>query len=182
MGTGTVGMARTVVLRQTGAVLIPVAVWALCVLALADAVVEGTPTFAVRVGVVASAVAWAVWVGLASPCMVVERAGLRIINPLRTHWVPYGALDEVRVRGLTSVTARHVSGRLRSITSWNAPGVPLRYTAAAPPVATVIEHFRSDWEQRSTGDTEALATTSWRWRPALALLALVAASIAIWLR
>ena len=46
---GTVGATRTVVLRQTGAVLVPVAVWVVCALALGDAVVEGTPGFAVRV-------------------------------------------------------------------------------------------------------------------------------------
>ena len=183
MGTGTAGTARSLVLRQTGAVLVPAAVWLFCALAVADAVVEGSLGYALRITVLMTAIAFAVWLVLASPCLVVEREGLRIVNPLRVHWIPFAALETVRVRGMTSVTARHQSGRSRSITSWNAPGVPRRYTPSTAPVASLIESFRTSWEHSAgVGGAAAAVSTSWRWRPALVLLALGAANIAIWLR
>jgi hypothetical protein len=120
---------------------------------------------------------------LASPCLVVESDGVRIVNPLRVHWIPFGALDSVTVRGLTSVTARLGSGQLRSITSWNAPGVPRRYVAETAPVANLIERSRNSWEHRGGGPhATAVLLTELRWRPAVALLVLVAANIAIWFR
>ncbi len=172
------------VLRQSGAVLVPVAVWIFCGLATADAVVEGTTGYALRVAVVMGTIAFGAWMLLASPCLVVDRDGLRIINPVRVHWIPFGALDTVTVRGLTSVTARHASGRLRSITSWNAPGLPRRYVAETAPVAVLIERSRTSWEHRAAGGPHAAAvlSTEWRWRPTLAFLAMVAANIAIWFR
>ena len=183
MSAGTAGTARPVVLRQSGAVLVPVAVWIFCGLAVVDAVVEGTTGYALRIAVLMATIAFGAWVVLASPCLVVDREGLRIVNPLRVHWIPFAALDTVTVRGLTSVTARHGSGRLRSITSWNAPGVPRRYAAETAPVADVIERSRNSWEHRSGGpDATAVMSTEWRWRSGLAFLALLGANIAIWLR
>jgi hypothetical protein len=127
-------------------------------------------------------IAFGAWVVLASPCLVVERDGLRIVNPFRVHWIPFGALDTVTVRGLTTVTARQESGGLRTVTSWNAPGQPRRYAATAP-VVEVVERSRSVWEQRQRGrEAPAVLTTSWRFGPGLVLLTLLAADIAIWLR
>ncbi|MCW2806982.1 MAG: hypothetical protein JWQ93_937 [Marmoricola sp.] len=183
MSVGAVGTGRAVVLRQSGAVLVPVAVWVFCGLGVADAVIEGTPGYALRTTVSLSAIAWATWLVLASPCLVVEGTGLRVVNPLRVHWVPFAALEGVRVRGLTTLTARHASGRTRQITSWNAPGVPRRYAGTTIPITEVIERFRSSWERTAgRGQPEATVATSWRWRPWLALVALVAASTGIWFR
>lgn len=186
MSASRVNTVEPVVLRQTGAILVPVAVWAFCLLGAVDAVVEGTTGYAVRVIVLLVTVAFGVWQVLASPCLVVEPDGLRIVNPLRTHWVPFAALDTVDVRGLTSVTARHASGRPRRITSWNAPGVPRLFTPTTPPVAVVVDRFRTTWERGAEGavDGAAAATlsveTSWR-GSVLVLLALLGANIAIWL-
>ena len=183
MSTGTAGTARSLVLRQTGAVLVPAAVWLFCAVAVADAVIEGSAGYALRITVLMTTIAFAVWLVLASPCLVVEREGLRIVNPLRVHWIPFAALDAVRVGGMTTVTARHQSGRSRSITSWNAPGVPRRFTPSTAPVASVIETFRSSWESSAGAEGRAaVVETSLRWRLAMVLLALVAANIAIWLR
>jgi hypothetical protein len=183
MSAGTAGTARPVVLRQSGAVLVPVSVWIFCGAAVVDAVVEGTTGYAIRVAVLMATIAFGAWVVLASPCLVVERDGLRIVNPFRVHWIPFGALDNVTVRGLTTVTARQDSGALRSVTSWNAPGQPRRYAATVAPVVEVVERSRGAWEQRQRGQAApAVLTTSWRLGPGLVLLALLAADIAIWLR
>jgi hypothetical protein len=181
MGAGSTGVAPRVVLRQGGAVFVPVLVWLFCARAVPDAVVEGSAEFALRTALVMAAIGFATWLVLASPCLVVERAGLRIVNPLRVHWVPYDALVLVRVRGLTTITVAQPSGRPRAITSWNAPGVPRRYTTAAVPVAEVIERYRTSWEGGDRAGTPPFATAM-RWRSILVLTLLVGVNIAIWLR
>jgi hypothetical protein len=181
MSAGSTGAAPRVVLRQGGAVLVPVLVWLFCAGAVLDAVVEGSAEFALRTALVMAAVSFATWLVLASPCLVVERAGLRIVNPLRVHWVPYDALVLVRVRGLTTITVAQPSGRPRAITSWNAPGVPRRYTAAPAPVAEVIERYQTSWEHGDQGGAPPFATAV-RWRSVLILAGLTGVNIAIWLR
>ncbi len=180
MAAGVEGTTRPLVLRQAGAVLVPVAVWVFCVVAVADAVVEGSAGYALRVVVLMSCIAFAVWMVLSSPCLVVLRDGLRVVNPLRVHWVPFAALETVRVRGLTTVSARHSSGRVVSITSWNGPGLPRRSGAETAPVTATIERFRAAWERTDSEDPPVLAVTTWRWGPALALLGLLAANVTIW--
>ncbi len=143
------------------------ALWLFCAVAVADAVIEGTAGFTVQVVALMSLLAYAAWMLLASPCLVVEADGLRIVNPMRVHWIPFGALDDVRVRGLTTFVAREEGGRLRSVTSWNAPGQPRKYAAATPPVAGIIERARVSWESRTRGvTTTAVMVTSWRVRAA----------------
>ena len=122
MSAPSAGNHHPLVLRQTGAVVVPLAVWAFCLLAVGDAVVEGSPAYAVRTVLVTASVALAVWVVLYSPRLEVTRDGLRVVNPLRVHDVPYAALESVRVRGLTSLTFRAADGRPRTVSSWNAPG------------------------------------------------------------
>lgn len=181
MSGGSTGAAPGVVLRQGGAVGVPVLVWLFCAAATLDAVIEGSTGFALRTALLMTTIAFAAWVVLASPCLVVEREGLRIVNPLRVHWVPYDALELVRVRGLTTVTVARPSGPPRTITSWNAPGVPRRYTAATAPVAEVIERYRGSWERSGRRDAAAFGTT-WRWRSVTVLAVLSGVNIAIWLR
>ena len=170
-------------LRQPYTMLAPVAVWVFCAGAVADAVIEGSPSYAARVVVLMAAVALAAWLLLASPCLVVEPDALRIVNPLRVHHVPFSAVDHVRVRGLTSVIVRQPSGVLRAVTSWNAPGQPRRPSASAPLVTEVFERTRATWESSVRGAPDpAPPVTTWRWRPALSLVVLVVANIAIWFR
>ena len=132
----------------------------------------------------AALVAFATWMFLASPCLVVERRGLRIVNPLRVHWIPFAVLEDVHVHGLTTVTLLDTSGRTRQITSWNAPGVPRRFEAVTPQSVTVIDSFRARWEARRHDDDEQpLATsTSWRRQSLMILAALALLTITIWSR
>jgi hypothetical protein len=161
--------------------VVPAAVWLFCALATVDAAVEGSARYALRVAPLMAAVAWSAWQMLASPSLVVHGAGIRIVNPLRVHEIPFGALLEVRVRGLTSVGVRHESGGARVITSWNAPGLPRRATAPMAPVGPVVERFRGSWERTHVDDGTAVVTTSWRWRSTSVLLGLILLNVAIWL-
>jgi hypothetical protein len=170
------------VLRQANTMLVPVAIWIFCVGAVVDGVIEGSGSYVAHVVLLMALIAFAAWMLLASPCLVVEREGLRIVNPLRVHRIPFAAIDAVRVRGLTSVTA-HAAGGLRTVTSWNAPGQPRRFAAETAPVAEVIERGRAAWESRAHGrEEEGVLTTTWRWRPVAVLGVLLVANIAIWFR
>jgi hypothetical protein len=115
------------ILKQTGlSRVVPIAVWVFCVLACADAIIEGTASFAVRTIVALAAVALAVWIILFSPNLGVDAEGITMVNPVRVVRVPFGALIEVKVGAAVSVLARYAGGRERKITSWNAPGVSRR--------------------------------------------------------
>ncbi|MGO4384385.1 hypothetical protein [Specibacter sp. RAF43] len=144
-------------------------------------------------------VAWALYVLLWRPCLVVRADGLEVINLLREHRVPFAALTAVQVhQGVTLVTT---AGRLAS---WGAPGAgrpapmgsgkggPSGPRGRARPLSQArIQSAWDAWEAHrdeasadvvpSTPPDPRQAVTS-RWnRPAvvvtLALAALVAASV-----
>lgn len=183
MSTGAAGVSRPLVLRAKNTMLVPIAVWAFCVGAVADGFIEGSGSFIVHVVVLMAAIAFLAWLTLASPCLVVQVDGLRVVNPLRVHWIPYDALDQVRVRGLTALVARTSTGELRSVTSWNAPGQPRTPKVDSASVAEIIERTRYAWETGSRrGETGAAMVTTWRTREVVLLCGLLAANIAIWFR
>jgi hypothetical protein len=182
MSAGAVGPSRPLVLRAKNTMLVPIAIWAFCFGAVADAVIEGSASFIVHVVVLMAGIAFLAWMALASPCLVVQVDGLRVVNPLRVHWMPYAALGEVRVRGLTTLTARTSTDEVRSVTSWNAPGQPRTHTLDTPSVAELIERSRSAWEHRAGAGETAGMVTSWRLREIAVLAVLVVANIAIWFR
>jgi hypothetical protein len=183
MSGGAAGPSRPLVLRAKNTMLVPIALWAFCVGALADAVIEGSVSFIVDVAVLMATIAFLAWLAFASPCLVVQVEGLRVVNPLRVHWIPYAALDEVRVRGLTTLTARASTGEVRSVTSWNAPGQPRTPQLETPSVAELVERTRYAWEVRSgAGEPDQSMITTWRIREVAVLAVLVVANIAIWFR
>ena len=182
MASMRVPSSDRLVLRQRGAVLVPAAVWAFCALALLDAVLEGTPGFAARTAVLMTGIAYAAWLVLASPCLVVGRAGLRVVNPLRVHDVPFAALLDVRVRGLVSLVVRSDSARPHIVTSWNAPGVPRAGGLARGTVPATVDRTWSAWDREHGADPSARMTTAWRWRPILLLGLLVGLNVTIWWR
>jgi hypothetical protein len=183
MSAGTAGDADTLALRQTGTLLVPGAVWLFCALGLGDALVEGTAGYVLKTALLMVAIAFAAWLFLASPCLLVAEDGLRVVNPLRVHWIPFGALETVEVSGLTTVAARRASGRLTVVTSWNGPGVSQKFADSTSPVTQMIERYRDAWRAVDAGAPAARAVVvSWRWQPTLILMGLLAANTIIWLR
>lgn len=169
------------VLRQSGTVMVPVLAWVVCVLAVADAVAETRPAYALKVTVLMGLVAHAAWMFLASPSLVVEPDGVRVVNPLRVHRIPFAVLGEVQVRGLTTLGYRDGAGRDRVVASWNAPGQPRRYGAPVPPVVEVVERFRAAWADRSGAEQrDDRASVVWRRVPLVVLSVLLLATITIW--
>ncbi|MDX6276390.1 MAG: hypothetical protein QOJ72_518 [Nocardioidaceae bacterium] len=176
--------------KQTGlSRVVPIAVWVFCVLACADAIIEGTASFAVHTIVALAAVALAVWIILYSPNLGVDADGITMVNPIRVVHVPFGALIELRVGAAVSVLAKYAGDRERKIVSWNAPGVPRRQpvrnvggiggpgaagmvtgrnSLPVPPprrkdqgseVAIAVEGLRSQWEQAHPGDDSTAVAT-----------------------
>lgn len=200
--------AEPITVRQAGLSRIaPIAVWIFCVLGTADALIEGTTGFAVRTVLILTAVAYAAWLVLASPHLSVDPGGLTILNPARVVRVPFGALVDVRVGGLASVVARVGVDRLKTVTSWNAPGAPrsrprrparggargsaltvdpfevAHRATSQSEVLIAVDRFRTPWErEHPSGDPGATATTTWRWREWVVLAALVVVNVAIRLR
>jgi hypothetical protein len=118
------------ILKQTGiSRAVPIAVWVACALASADAVIEGTASFALHTIAALAAVALATWIVLFSPHFAVDAEGVTIVNPTRTTRVPFGALVDVRISLVVSAYARFAGGRERKITAWNAPGLKRRRPA-----------------------------------------------------
>ncbi len=95
--------------------LVPGAVWVGCAFGVLDAVVEGTTGYALRTTLLMSAIAFGAWWVLASPCLEVSPHGLRVVNPLRVHEIPFAPWTRSTVRGLTTVIGprgvRTTSGR-----------------------------------------------------------------------
>jgi hypothetical protein len=178
------------IFKQTGlSQAVPIAVWVFCVLACADAIIEGTTSFAVQTIAVLAAVALAIWIILFSPNLGVDAEGITMINPVRVVHVPFGALIEVKVGAAVSVLAKYAGDRERKIVSWNAPGVPRRQpirnvggiggpgasgmvtgrnALPVPPpsrkdhgsaVAITIEGFRAQWEQAHPGGDSTAVAT-----------------------
>ena len=117
-GSATSDGSRPVVLRQSGAVLVSVVVWVFCAfLVTLSLFQDGSAADTGRTLLVMGSIAFLDWMFLFSPCLVLERSGLRVVNPLRAHWVPFEVLDDVEVRGLTTLVVRTGPERRSRITS-----------------------------------------------------------------
>ncbi len=179
-----------VTLRHSQAVWIPIVVWAVCALAVGDAVIEGTPGYAVRVAVLVAAIAYVVYVTLARPSLEVDGDGVTIVNVMHTNRIPFGALEDVRVGGLASVFARTAGGGTRKITSWNAPGVPRRLPQQGDTNATgeseteqVIRGRWDAWKVAHPDDPgRDVLVRRWNSRELGVAVALIVLNIAIRLR
>ena len=179
-----------ITLRHSQAVWVPIVVWAMCALAVGDAFIEGTLGYALRIVVLVAAVAYVVYIALARPSLEVDADGITITNVLHTNRIPFGALTDLRVGGLTSAFARTAEGAERKITSWNAPGVPRRLPqqANAHPtgesqVERVVNERWDRWKVANPQDSgQSVLIRRWNSRELAIAGALIVLNIAIRLR
>ncbi len=177
--------------RHSQAVWVPIVAWIVCALAVGDAIVEGSTGYAARATLIAGTVAYVVYIGLARPSLRVDDDGITIANVLHTNRIPFGALIDLRVGGMTSVIARTSPTGERRITSWNAPGVPRRIprpgnavpSAVRGEVEILIDKRWEAWKLANPRDSgQSLLVRNWN-RTSLAIaIALIVLNIAIWLR
>lgn len=80
-----------------------------------------------------------VWALLWAPCLVIDDDHVEVRNILRIHRVPFAAIERVRLGSMLRLDVRGVEGEERTITAWNAPGLPRD----------------TPWRRRDTGHGEA---------------------------
>lgn len=186
-----------VALRQRGATVIPVTIAVLGVLFTVASFAQDSFGNAVYTLLLMATVWFGFWLLLGRPALVVDDDGVSVVNPVRTTRIPFGALDDFKVGGLAVFFARTGGdGRVRKISSWNAPGVPRRPprrpsylgdNLGAPPerrslqspTTLQVEPRLEAWQRsHRQGEPSARATSSWAWREwgalAVAVLALIA--------
>jgi hypothetical protein len=170
----------SVSLRHSSAIWVPAVIWVFCLFVLIDAVAEGTATYALRVAFLVAAFALLVYLVLAKPALILDNDGVTVANVLRTHRIPFGALLDVRVRGLAALVARTADGGQRTITTMNAPGVKRLAMTGEGEVERAIRNRWEAWEQspRTTDGLERV-TSSWNNRDGIAVIAVIAANTAI---
>lgn len=177
-------------LRHSQAVWVPIVVWSFCALALGDAIVEGTPGYALSVAVLVTAVSYVVYIVLARPNLLVDAAGITIVNVLHTNRIPFEALVDVRIGGMASVIARTDGGGERKVTSWNAPGVSRRqpqrgdtHPASESETERIIRDRWEAWQRIDRVDADlSVLDRRWNWRELGVAATLIALNIAIVLR
>lgn len=109
-------------IRPRGALVLCVAVWALCGALVIQAVaVAGVAALVLAPGPVFVAVT--VWALLWEPRVIVSSEGLEVRNPVRRHTIPFPCVENIRLGAMLRVVVRDGEEGLRVLTAWNAPGV-----------------------------------------------------------
>lgn len=175
-------MPGPVTVRSTGNVVVAVAVWVFCLVALVDGVLRGTLTYILHDILVSGAVSVGAWMVFFRPRVVVRDEGLLMINLLRTFEIPWDSLVDWRVGGVLRLEFRTAGGTIRKVTSWGAPGIRKTRPAmssvmgrnrgldhnAAAGIATAdlrsvtelaIEHRERDWRRTHPRPGESAAST-----------------------
>ncbi|MDQ0278239.1 hypothetical protein QO003_002542 [Arthrobacter silviterrae] len=104
-------------LHSTPTRALAVVAWLFCAFFALNLLMTGTPAGIWHFLPWLLLVAWALFVLLWRPRLEVRQGGLAVVNLLREHTVPFGALRAVRVA--QNVSLDTASGR---IVSWGAPG------------------------------------------------------------
>lgn len=64
-----------------------------------------------------------IWAVLWRPCVIAGRESVQVRNVLSTADLPYAAVTAVRIGAMVRLEYEDASGRERTVTAWNAPGV-----------------------------------------------------------
>lgn len=195
-------MPGAVAVRNSGNVVVAIAVWFFCLVALADGILRGSAGYILRDVLVVAPVSLAAWIVFFRPRLIVHNAGLRMINLLRSYDIPFASMVTWRVGGALVVQARTEGDRIRKITSWGAPGVRkqrpqlssvmgrnrgLDANAAAgmanqdlrSVTEVAMEHREREWRRAHPAAVEAIASATWNWLPLTVLVLLIVARVAV---
>lgn len=97
---------------------LPIVGWIVCLLFAVNLVLTGTLDTVLRFLPWLVFAAWVLFLLFWRPCIVVAADRLRVINLIRQHSIPFGAVVSYRV--MQTVTIETTAGR---IASWGAPGI-----------------------------------------------------------
>lgn len=195
-------MPGPVALRNTGNVVVAVAVWIFCLVALVDGILRGSADYILHDVLVVAAVSVAAWIVFFRPRLVVRDDGLRMINLLRSYDIPFASLVTWRVGGALVMEVRTGADQVRKLTSWGAPGFRRQRPqlssvmgrghgadakAAGSPTYTdprsvtelAIEYREREWRRTHPSGTEGVANGTWNWLPLTVLVVLVVVRVAV---
>lgn len=105
-------------LYSTGTRVLASAAWAFCAFFALNLLLTGTAASVWHFLPSLALAAWAVFLLLWRPRLMVGADGLTVVNILRSHRIPFGALQAVRVAQSVSLDTT-----AKRIPSWGAPGV-----------------------------------------------------------
>lgn len=140
-------------LRPRSATILSLLVWGVCLLLSVQAVLgaglEGV--IALPLPLLISAAVWAV---LWSPQVILREDGVRVRNIVHSYWLPFDAITAVRIGAMLRLDALDATGYERTVTAWNAPGLPRssapsaaqrrRASAGGEPIASEAQRLSSD--------------------------------------
>lgn len=164
--------------------VLAVAAWAFCAFFAVNLLLTGTAASIWHFLPWLLLVAWALYVLLWQPKVDVGADGLTVVNILRVHRIPFGALKAVRVT--QNVSFDTTAGR---IPSWGAPGAGKlgpKSGSSMPATKTSIEGAWEAWERAESdagkpapalvGDADVVTS---RWNVPAAVVGLVLAVLAV---
>lgn len=197
------GMPGAVAVRNTGNVVVAVAVWFFCLVALVDGILRGSADYILHDVLVVAAISVAAWIVFFRPRLIVDNDGLRMINLIRSYDIPFASLVTWRVGGALVVQVRTEGGQVRKITSWGAPGVRRqrpqlssvmgRNRGPAPDPGTAgmanqdlrsvtevaLEQREREWHRSHPAAGEDITNATWNWLPLTVLVVLIVARVAV---
>ena len=104
-------------LRSVSGVVFTVVASAGSLFLLVDSAVRGYPGEALRTLPALAAVCWFFYLLFARPSLTLSHDGVKVVNPLRLHAIPWPAVETIRPRPIVTVVLTQ-GGK---ITSWGAP-------------------------------------------------------------
>lgn len=196
-------MPATVAVRNTGNVVVAVAVWFFCLVAVVDGILRGSADYILHDFLVVAAVSLAAWIVFFRPRLILHSDGLRMINLIRSYNIPFASLVTWRVGGALVVEVRTEGDRIRRITSWGAPGVRRQRPQLSSVMGrnrgptsdlgtagmanqdlrsvteVAMEHREREWRRTHPTAAEGVASATWNWLPLTVLVVLIVARVAV---
>ncbi|CAN7322683.1 PH domain-containing protein [Microbacterium sp. LjRoot45] len=191
-------MPHPVVFRPRGGVILAVVAIVLCLAVLVSIVVTDGMLGLLAWGWPVIAIAWLAWLLYIRPSVTLTDGFIEVVNPVRTHRVPWGDVFDVESRYALTVTTHDK----RTVRAWAAPAPGARQALStrredvrrAPGEGET--HRPSDAEGTDSGDATALVlrgleqyrrsgaphlpggtVSTWAIVPLLVTVALVAAAV-----
>ncbi|MFJ4294751.1 PH domain-containing protein [Curtobacterium sp. NPDC089689] len=129
---------------------------------LGDAAVRGSWDVVLRSVGPLGALVWVLWVLTFRPHIRIDADTVTVVNPLRRTEVPWGAVEDVRMR--FQIVLDLVGGR--RLTCWGGPSLPRPKPArrGEPRVLRQPDEFvvlRDRWSERREGSPDGPVTRGW---------------------
>lgn len=160
---------RSAVLRTPVGWALPIVGWVVCLFFAANLVLTGTPHIVLQYLPWLVFAAWVLYLFFWRPCLIVKADRMRVVNLIREHRIPFGAVLSYRV--LQTVTIETTAGR---IASWGAPGItkldsrarrrPAIGTTQLPAVPRsqqALDEAMADWHEAGGVSDDEPVTTAW---------------------